>query len=577
MFDQVDPSNPYLYMVKAGDFGGPNDPEDSGKTASGEPTDMGGRINPKNYVAVPQEFINSGAVKYHDKILIKNPKTGQQVIGEVLDKGPAHYTGRGLDIAPHTMKALGAETDQPLEVDFSPQADSPWSGANKEDLTLGQVFGGDAEDQSSGLGDIGQDTPGSLAAEGAAQANDAQDTQDTQSGQAGQPQTTTEDAGSYFPGLSSDPSQLHVVGELGNGFTEYNDGSLYNSSTGVLGMKLPGGKTVYYGKDGKKISEESDVRDQSFNMQDPTTGYNRRFTIQNGALHMIPFAGEGAEIDPSTTGDAALEGLTPEQQVIVKQMTSYNKPPLNISYRNPMALKLMARAHMYDPNYDEKKYEVQKGLLKDFARTGPTSAGGAVTSANTALRHIGEAWDAFQKLENSHFKGYNSIANMIKNQVNDPDLSAYQTAKRNMSSELAKAFTGNAPQIQTILEQMKNLDETKDNPSAYNSFLTTASMIYQRLDEVGQKWEEGFDKPYPRLLHAPAKKVLGDFGLLSAEGSPEDLQQKEAESGQSGTTRVMAGGKPVEPDKPYYDAQGNKAYFRNGRWEDEDGNPVQTK
>jgi hypothetical protein len=49
---------------------------------------------------------------------ITNPKTGQFVIGSLVDRGPAESTGRIVDLSDAIGRALRIETDDEVQIDF---------------------------------------------------------------------------------------------------------------------------------------------------------------------------------------------------------------------------------------------------------------------------------------------------------------------------------------------------------------------------------------------------------------------------------------------------------------------------
>ncbi len=100
-------------VVRGSTFGwqdGPGtDPRDNGEFAYG-----GSSLNnPEDYAALPP---NAGVPPGY-KFPVLNPQTGDVVWVTHRDKGPAAWTGRGVDLAPSAMNKLHAQTDQPLVVD----------------------------------------------------------------------------------------------------------------------------------------------------------------------------------------------------------------------------------------------------------------------------------------------------------------------------------------------------------------------------------------------------------------------------------------------------------------------------
>ncbi len=65
------------------------------------------------------------------RLVVFFPKTNKSVVVRAADWGPAAWTGRVIDLSPTAMQALGASTDQTVEIRFAPsstQPTGPYSG-----------------------------------------------------------------------------------------------------------------------------------------------------------------------------------------------------------------------------------------------------------------------------------------------------------------------------------------------------------------------------------------------------------------------------------------------------------------
>lgn len=115
------PEDIYKVAANISTFGGPEDVasgQDNGEFAFG-----GGSVTPEgeesseNYAAIDPAWYNHG-VKPGSTVYVNY---GDKSIPVVLrDKGPARWTGRGIDVAPHVLKQLGANTDDEVVIDFKP-------------------------------------------------------------------------------------------------------------------------------------------------------------------------------------------------------------------------------------------------------------------------------------------------------------------------------------------------------------------------------------------------------------------------------------------------------------------------
>jgi hypothetical protein len=114
-----DPENVFKVGTKISTFGGPNDKEDNGQFAFGGSSVENGQESQENYAAVDPAWYKNG-IKPGSTVYVQNPETGAQVPVVLRDKGPARWTGRGIDVAPHVLDLLGAKTDQDVVVNLKP-------------------------------------------------------------------------------------------------------------------------------------------------------------------------------------------------------------------------------------------------------------------------------------------------------------------------------------------------------------------------------------------------------------------------------------------------------------------------
>jgi len=76
------------------------------------------------YVNAPTEAeLYEAKAWWHDKkILVTNPTNGKQVVLAAKDWGPAEWTGRVIDVSKTAIDALGALTDDTVNIEFADQS-----------------------------------------------------------------------------------------------------------------------------------------------------------------------------------------------------------------------------------------------------------------------------------------------------------------------------------------------------------------------------------------------------------------------------------------------------------------------
>src|SRR5207237_4704563 len=113
--DRYTPTDdPSIYETPASSFGGPEDVasgQDNGYFAFGCRSVMeDGSINPEPYASFPRSAYERGLVKPGQVVQIGNPANGKIMNVIARDLGPS-AKHRGLDVAPHVLSELGANTD----------------------------------------------------------------------------------------------------------------------------------------------------------------------------------------------------------------------------------------------------------------------------------------------------------------------------------------------------------------------------------------------------------------------------------------------------------------------------------
>mgnify|MGYP001400233657 CR=1 FL=1 len=210
-------------------------------------------------------------------------------------------------------------------------------------------------------------------------------------------------------------------------------------------------------------------------------------------------------------GDDYLATLTPGLQNTVKAIVEGKVPLTSFSVRNNQRDAMIQRAAQYDPTFEAGKAPARMAVQKDFT-SGVASRN--VTAINTAIRHIGTLDELGQALDNKDVQVANKVINSIRNQLGDPRVNNFDTAKSAVGNELMRVF-----------RQVNASDqETKDWESKFSSAQSPAQMrgaikvgvelLDGRIKALDEQWMRGMDtnKGYPNLLTPTAKDILGRIG-----------------------------------------------------------------
>lgn len=111
----VGPGGATVATGRGSHFGGREDKEDNGETASGYVT---GNKSSKtgDWVALMPSTAKGLGVAYGDPVMIRSKRTGKVVKGVYRDYGPAPWTKRVVDMSQGLLGALGSKTDDVFDV-----------------------------------------------------------------------------------------------------------------------------------------------------------------------------------------------------------------------------------------------------------------------------------------------------------------------------------------------------------------------------------------------------------------------------------------------------------------------------
>lgn len=121
------------------------------------------------------------------------------------------------------------------------------------------------------------------------------------------------------------------------------------------------------------------------------------------------FASAGITLSPDEQKQYLLDGKPPadltgpkslndDQEKIAQSLANYRLSPGARFFGDAKNQPVIARAMDINTNFDQGQYQQSHKLLNDLASNSPTSIGGGIVSANTALDHLQALSDLSQKL-----------------------------------------------------------------------------------------------------------------------------------------------------------------------------------
>lgn len=181
---------------------------------------------------------------------------------------------------------------------------------------------------------------------------------------------------------------------LDRGATPEQAAAAVNASAGGLGQfSLTLDTTTNRFKDTSSVAPASPSESGGFLTSAPKDSFSMLSAadIQAAGLPAGTIAqrGSNGKIDIVSKG-AGEENkpLSPDQEGIAKALASYQFPASARFFSDVRNQGIIAKALEINPDLSAAQYNQNNKLLSDLAATNPTSGGGGIVAANTALKHI---------------------------------------------------------------------------------------------------------------------------------------------------------------------------------------------
>jgi hypothetical protein len=227
-------------------------------------------------------------------------------------------------------------------------------------------------------------------------------------------------------------------------------------------------------------------------------------TMRNQYIMTGKMPGEGGGAMPSDP----LAGLDPATAALVKKIANYDALPASLG-RAPNRADLLGRAAMLNPDFNEANAKEAYTFKTDLGRSSATSAGGQVTSINTALHHLGTMLQANKALNDSgatsRFTMINKAKNAISHGSGNSAVNNWNQAKTYLSEEFAKLIKGGVASEGEIQAIQANLDASLSPQQRNDAIAQAAQFLQGRIDAIDKH------------RHDSLGEMAGDKSLMSPE------------------------------------------------------------
>ena len=214
----------------------------------------------------------------------------------------------------------------------------------------------------------------------------------------------------------------------------------------------------------------------------------------------------------AATGEAALADLTPGEQGVVRRLVDYKQLlPSGMALRTPYWQKMLERAGLYDPSFDQTQYNARQKVRTDFTSG---KAASNVRSLNTAVGHLASLDAKAKALGNAGPRVWNWIKNSSLTELGDERVKAFLTTANAVAGELATVFKGTAGTDQEIKAWRELINES-DSPEQLRAVVDQAvELLSSRLDALTQQYITGMGKPKDFTILTPkSRKIIAELGL----------------------------------------------------------------
>lgn len=248
----------------------------------------------------------------------------------------------------------------------------------------------------------------------------------------------------------------------------------------------------------------------------------KAFDIQGNPLTAAPGATGQQSTNPDVTGDDFLKTLPKAQADQIKGITEGRiSPPGSFALKTPYWQKMLTDVAQYEPGFDLTKWSARNATAKDFA-SGKSAQN--ITSFNTAIGHLDTLDKQIDKLGNTDFPSFNSVANWVKTQAGNTEFqkakTAFETSRQAVTDELTRAFRGSGGNVHDIKGWEEKINSASSPAALHEATKSAIELLRSRIESVGDQYNRGMNtKTEPVKLLSP--KAQEAVGRLSGESAPE--------------------------------------------------------
>jgi hypothetical protein len=221
-------------------------------------------------------------------------------------------------------------------------------------------------------------------------------------------------------------------------------------------------------------------------------------------------------------------------------------------------------ASEFDPAFDATRYDARRRAAVDFSSNNPNTAGGNITSLNTAIGHLDHYKQAVHALGNWNIPLVGGLLNEAANaalQSSDPRIKAVDDAQTALAEELTRAFRGSGGSVSDIENWRKNLDRNAGEAVQQGSADEAVRLMASRIRNLRQSYIATVGRPPDmQFLRPDSRKILqklgydpdavesGEFGAAGGVGTAAIPRLTNDAAGQAAYAKLPSGAVFIDSD-----------------------------
>jgi hypothetical protein len=245
-------------------------------------------------------------------------------------------------------------------------------------------------------------------------------------------------------------------------------------------------------------------------------------TVGNASINLDslpPVSMSETGLPDASSQDAFIKQLPP---ALASQVKGISDGRIDISrvtsLRGGERQELAKLVSLYDPTWDMSQTGARVATRKDYATGEMAKLAG---STNLAIQHMAGMVDAHEKLNNSSFPVWNTVANTFSNQTGAAAQKSFETYRLGVADELAKAFKGVGALNQQEVEEWKHAISSSSSPEQLRGAVTSAlHMLAARTETYDQRYRNVMGTEAPSFLTPNSVAGLRKMGIEPSEIDP---------------------------------------------------------